>query len=272
MLLRTPLSGEEETSGGLKAVLASLGGWALGPVRYAVDLMLPPVCLACHEPLAAHAALCAQCWQRIDFIREPLCDRLGLPLPYGGGEVTLSAAASRRTPDYGRARAVARFDGVMRDLVHRLKYSDHHELLDLFAPMLRGAGHELLARADCLVPVPLHPWRLWQRRFNQAAMLAERLSRITGLPAEHGALRRVKRTVSQVNLSWRERRRNVDAAFAVSPRWVERVQGRHVLLIDDVITTGATVEACARILKEAGACEVDVLALALVADDTAYYD
>jgi ComF family protein len=262
-----------EGKGGLKAVFASLGGWAARPARYALDLMLPPVCLACHEPLAWHGALCAACWQRIDFIREPLCDRLGLPLPYGGaGEVLLSSAALRRTPDYGRARAIARFDGVMRDLVHRLKYSDRHELLDLFAPMLASAGHELLARADCLVPVPLHRWRLWQRRFNQAAMLAARLGRTTRLPVEHGALLRVRRTVSQVNLSWHERRRNVEAAFAVSPSQAARVAGRHVLLIDDVITTGATVEACARVLKAAGASEVDVLALALVADYPQFYD
>lgn len=263
----------DAVSGGLKAVFASLGGWALGPMRYAVDLMLPPVCLSCHEPIATHAALCARCWLRIDFIREPLCDRLGLPLPYTtGDETTLSTAALRRAPDYGRARAVARFDGGMRDLVHRLKYSDRHELLTLFAPMLRAAGHELIARADCLVPVPMHRWRLWHRRFNQAAMLATRLGALTELPVEHRVLARVRHTVSQVNLSWKERRRNVEAAFAVSSRQVERVRGRHVLLIDDVITTGATAEACARALKGAGASEVDVLAMALIADYQDFYD
>jgi ComF family protein len=266
------LDSGEEPSGGLSAVFASLGAWVRGPVRYAVDLVLPPVCLACHEPLASHAALCSRCWQRIDFIREPLCDRLGLPLPYGANEVTLSSAALRRTPDYGRARAVARFDGVMRDLIHGLKYSDRHELLDLFAPMLCSAGHELLASADCLIPVPLHPWRLWRRRFNQAAMLAGRLGMATGLPVEYGALRRVRHTASQVNMTRGERRRNVDRAFALAPAQVERISGRRVLLIDDVITTGATVEACARVLKAAGARDVDVLALALVADDPSIYD
>jgi ComF family protein len=266
------LDGDGRAAGGWKAVFASLSGWTLAPLRYAADLMLPPVCLNCHEPLASHAALCAHCWQRIDFIRTPLCDRLGLPLPYCSGEVSLSSAALRRTPDYGRARAVARFDGVMRELIHRLKYSDRHELLTLFTPMMRSAGHELIPAADCLVPVPLHRWRLWHRRFNQAAMLAGRLGRMTGLPVEFQALARVKRTVSQVNLSWDERRRNVEAAFAVLPGHAERIQGRHVLLIDDVVTTGATVEACARVLKAAGAREVDVLALALVADYPVFYD
>lgn len=261
-----------EPSAGWRAVGASFGNALLGPLRYAADLMLPPVCVSCHEPLASHGALCAKCWQRVDFIRAPLCDRLGLPLPYSTEEITLSSAALRRSPDYGRARAVARFDGVMRELVHRLKYSDHHEMLNLFAPMLRSAGHELLAHAECLIPVPLHRWRLWHRRFNQSALLAGRLSRDTGLPAEFNTLLRVRRTPSQVDLGWHERRRNVETAFAVHPDRADRIAGRHVLLIDDVITTGATVEACARTLKAAGAKDVDVLALAIVADYPAFYD
>jgi ComF family protein len=258
--------------GGWRAVFAALRDALLGPLRYGADLILPPVCLRCYEPLASHGALCAACWRGIDFIRAPLCDRLGLPLTYADSEVTLSAAAMRRAPDYARARAIARFDGTMRELIHRLKYSDRHELFDLFAPMLRSAGHELIAQADCLVPTPLHRMKLWRRRFNQAAMLAQRLARDTGLPLELDALIRVKQTPSQVDLGWQERRANVEAAFAVPPGRAERVKGRHVLLIDDVITTGATVEACARVLKQAGAKQVDVLALALVADYPVFYD
>jgi ComF family protein len=257
---------------GLKGVLASIAGGLMGPLRYAADLMLPPVCLRCHEPLACHGGLCAECWRQIDFIRGPICDRMGVPLAYDGGEVSLSSAALRRAPDYGRARAIARFDGTMRELVHRFKYSDRHELLHLFVPMLRGAGRELLAQADCLVPVPLHRLRLWHRRFNQAGLLAKRLSRDTGIPAHFDALRRVRRTTSQVSLGWQERRSNVAAAFAISPKSAGKIAGRHVLLIEDVITTGATVEACARTLKGAGASEVDVLALALVTDYPGFYD
>jgi len=251
---------------------ASIARALMKPLHYAADLMLPPVCVSCHEPIADHGGLCAKCWRGADFISTPYCDRLGTPLPYATEEVALSSAALRRTPDYGRARAVARFDGVMRELIHRLKYSDHHEMLNLFGPMLRGAGRDLIPQAECLVPVPLHRWRLWQRRFNQAALLAGRLSRATGLPVEFDTLRRVRRTTSQVDLGWHERRRNVEAAFAVDPKKAARIAGRHVLLIDDVITTGATVEACARTLKAAGAREVDVLALAIVTDYPAFYD
>ena len=266
------VSESDELPAGLRAVASTLAAGVLGPLRYAADLILPPVCLNCREPLGVHGRLCARCWRGIDFIAAPLCDRLGIPLPYAAEEVALSSAALRRIPDYGRARAVARFDGIMRELIHHLKYSDRHELLNLFAPMLCGAGRDLIRTADCLIPVPLHPWRLWRRRFNQAALLAGRLSQATGLAAEFTVLRRIKRTVSQVNLSWQERRANVEAAFAIDPKRAQRVRGRHVLLIDDVITTGATVEACARALKAAGAVEVDVLAIALVADYPTFYD
>ena len=151
--------------------------WTMGNLRYVADLFLPPICIRCHEPISAHGVLCAACWQGINFIMPPLCGRLGLPLPYASGEdVQLSSMALRHPPVYGRARAAAQFDGVMRDLVHSLKYADRHEAVDLFGRMLCSAGTELLRDADLLMPVPLHRARLWKRRFNQAAILAGRVS------------------------------------------------------------------------------------------------
>lgn len=258
--------------GVLRSTLSAFRCAALGHLGYAADLLLPPICLNCREPLAAHGALCARCWQSIDFIQPPLCEILGLPLPFATADISYSAAALRRKPDYGRARAVARFDGVMRELVHAFKYADRHETLDLFGPMLSSAGHELLPQADCIMPVPLHRFRLWRRRFNQAALLARRLGRDTGKRVEAGALLRVKPTASQVELKWEERRLNVASAFAVSPGAQKHIENRNILLIDDVITTGATVETCARVLKSAGARQVDVLALALVTDWPAFAD
>lgn len=258
--------------GALSSAITALRRAALGQLGYAADLLLPPICLNCREPLAAHGALCARCWQQIDFIQPPLCEMLGLPLPFATAEISYSAAALRRRPDYGRARAVARFDGVMRELIHAFKYADRHETLDLFGPMLRSAGHKLLAEADCILPVPLRRFRLWRRRFNQAALLARRLGRDTGIEVETGLLLRVKPTTSQVELKWDERRRNVASAFAVPHGSEKRIEGRNILLIDDVITTGSTAEACARALKSAGARQVDVLALALVTDWPAFSD
>jgi ComF family protein len=268
----TPSLDDPQAESRRTAMAADLRRWTSGNLRYVADLFLPPICIRCHEPNSAHGVLCARCWQGISFITPPLCDRLGLPLPYASGdEVPVSSMALRHPPAYGRARAVARFDGVMRDLIHALKFGDRHECVDLFGRWLRSAGAELLPGADLLVPVPLHRSRLWQRRFNQSAILARWLSAATGVPVEAHALRRVNATASQVGLSRAERQHNVAAAFGIAPADTARVRAKRVVLIDDVITTGATLDACARALKDAGAAGVDCLALALVVDEDQIY-
>jgi ComF family protein len=176
----------------------------------------------------------------------------------------VSGAALKSPPDWDRARAVAQFGPVMRELIHKFKYNDRHDARRLFGSWLAGAAGELLADADMLVPVPLHRWRLLRRKFNQAAMLAAEVGRLTGLPVDPFAVRRSKATRPQVGLSEAARRRNLAGAFEVPGRAKARIAGRNVLLIDDVITTGSTVGACARVLKRAGAARVDVLVLATV--------
>jgi ComF family protein len=230
------------------------------------DLVMPPLCLSCHAPLTSHHALCASCWANIDFIRAPLCNRLGLPMPFDTGGTMVSAAATADPPEYDRARAVARFDRVMRDLVHDLKFRDRHDARRLFGRWLVEAGAELLAGADAIVPVPLTRWRLLGRRFNQAAILAEEISRLTDTPAEPQALVRTRRTQPQVGLTRVQRRKNVAGAFAVASSHAAKISGARIVLVDDVITTGATARACARALKRAGAAGIDVLALAMVTD------
>jgi ComF family protein len=158
----------------------------------------------------------------------------------------------------------------MRELIQSFKYRDRQEGLALFARWLRQAGAELLEDADLIVPVPLYPARLWWRRFNQSAMLAQALGRLTGVEVDCFVLRRVKRTVSQVGLSADQRRRNVAGAFKVEKARTGRIRGKKVVVIDDVITTGATAEACARALKRARAARVDVLALARAVEPTAF--
>lgn len=232
----------------------------------AADVLMPPLCLACRRPLAAHHAICAACWSQVDFIRPPLCDRLGTPLPFGIGAPMISAAAAADPPEYDRARAVARFDGVMRELVHDLKFRDRHDARRLFGRWLAEAGAELLADADAIVPVPLTRTRLVSRRFNQAAVLALEVAELTGRRYEPQALLRTRRTLPQVGLSRGQRRENVAGAFSVSDGRRPALAGAKIVLIDDVITTGATVGACARTLKRAGVARVDVLALAMVTD------
>ncbi len=234
-------------------------------VRTCADFIVPPVCLGCQCALGSHDALCAACWRQVSFIRPPICDRLGIPLPFDPGGVSISAAAAAHPPDYDRARAVASYDGVMGRLIHAFKYGDRHDARRLFGHWLADAGRDILADADLVVPVPLNRFRLLSRRFNQAAILAHEVARLNALDCAPGVLVRTKRTPSQVGLTHDERRRNVRAAFAVSPRaGTPMIEGKRVVLVDDVITTGATVEACARVLRRAGAARIDVLTLALV--------
>jgi predicted amidophosphoribosyltransferase len=180
------------------------------------DLLLPPLYISCRTRIGAHGLLCGACFAKNDFIAPPICTRLGVPLPYDAGEGSLSAAAIAAPPVYDRARAAARYSETMRELIQSFKYRDRHEGLPLFARWLSKAGAELLADADLIVPVSLYPLRLWWRRFNQSAMLAGALSRLTGVPADCFVLRRVRRTASQVGLSADQRRRNVPSGWTSS--------------------------------------------------------
>jgi ComF family protein len=231
------------------------------------DTIVPPCCLVCRTPLGAHHLLCAPCWREVHFIRPPLCDVLGIPLPFDTGERTVSAAATAHPPAYDRARAVAHYSGAMRSLIHQFKYADRHDARALFGRWLEEAGRDLVADADVMVPVPLSRWRLLWRRYNQAAILAHELSRRTGLPVDLHLLHRSRSTRTQVGLTRDQRRRNLAGALRVRAGRRRPLEGRSVLLIDDVVTTGTTVEACARALKRAGAARVDVLALAIVTSE-----
>lgn len=235
--------------------------------RAIVGTLLPPVCMNCQGPVAISDAICPDCWQDISFISPPLCDRLGIPLPYDTGARMVSAAAIAANPSFRKARAVAKYDGTMRQLVHALKFNDRQELRALMGRWLASAGAELLDDADVIIPVPLTRLRLLTRRFNQAALLARELANLhPDIKFEPHALIRSRQTKPQVGLTRNQRKTNVNGAFKVPPRRTTAIAEKSVLVIDDVITTGATANACARTLLKAGARQVDVLALAIVAD------
>lgn len=231
------------------------------------DVIVPPVCVSCRSALSDHHALCAACWRDVAFIRAPVCDRLGIPLPFDTGSPSISAAALAEPPDFDRARASAHFAGTARHLVHAFKYADRQDVQVLLGTWIQSAGRELLGDAHLIVPVPMNRRRLFWRTFNQAAVLAHELGRRTGLPVSTSALRRRKATRPQVGLTRAQRRDNMEGAFVVLKRHRPLIEGHNILLLDDVITTGATVNSCARALKRAGATRVDVLAVALVAGD-----
>lgn len=176
----------------------------------------------------------------------------------------VSAAALAAPPAYDRSRSVASHTDVMRSLIHALKYGDRTDGVATYGRWLASAAVDLLEDTDLIVPVPLNRWRLWRRRFNQSALLARALGRETGLPVNMLALTRPRPTRSQIGLTIDQRRRNVSGAFLVPNHKRVVIRGRNILLVDDVMTTGATVDASVRALRRAGATGVNVVTLARV--------
>lgn len=251
--------------------LVKTGGWGgrlLEGMRLTggmlLDLAYPPVCLNCDAPTAVPDVLCASCFKGLRPITAPLCPVLGLPFEVSLGPDLLSAEAIADPPPFGRARAAVLYNEVARTLVSRLKYGDRPELARFCARLMAGAGHELWPGSPILVPVPLHPTRQRERRYNQSAELAQALGKLVGLDVDADLVRRIRKTRQQVGLSGDGRQRNVAGAFAVHPEMLARSRGRRVILVDDVYTTGATIKAVTRTLLKAGAGAVDVVSFARV--------
>ena len=240
-------------------------GACLHTARLALDIALPTLCVACREPVHGEG-VCAECWSKLSFIAPPYCPRLGIPFVYDPGPDLLSMEAIANPPAYGRARAAVRYDDVARTLVHALKYQDRTDLAPAMGRWMARAGRELLGEADVLVPVPLHWRRGWSRRYNQSGALARVIERQTGVRLKSEALRRIRPTEQQIGLSRADRASNVQGAFKVAADRKADIEGRKVVLVDDVLTSGATVDACARALLRAKAAQVDVLVFARVVD------
>ncbi len=231
---------------------------------WAVDRLLPPRCLACRTIAPRDGALCGTCWGGLSFIERPFCACCGLPFEFDVADGAVCGACAARQPAYDAARTVLRYDDASRPLILSFKNGDRMQAGRHFGGWMARAGAELVQRADLVAPVPLHWRRLAVRRYNQSAELARGVAAAGGVELCVDLLRRTRATSSQGGLNRRARRLNVRGAFAVSPRRRPAIQGARILLADDVLTTGATVEAAARTLKRAGAVQVDVLVLARV--------
>lgn len=243
-------------------------GLAIAPLRRlgvgALNAILPARCLGCGAEIDASGALCPSCWSEIEFVGPPQCTCCGLPFEVDAGEAMMCGACLGRRPPFARARAAFRYDERSRRLILAFKHGDRLHGAAAFGRWMARAGAALVAEASLIAPVPLHWTRLFRRRYNQAALLAQAVARASGVEVVPDLLVRRQRTPSQGGLNAGERHRNVRGAFALNPRYAERLKDRRVLLIDDVFTTGATVGACSRVLLRAGAQAVDVLTLARV--------
>ncbi len=247
-----------------------------------LDLIYPPVCMHCGGVTGTADVLCAKCWVKMRPITHPLCPVLGLPFEYFPGKGAISAQAIANPPIFDRARSALVHNEVARTLVSRLKFGDREEMAGFCARMMVFAGAELFGDFSVpqdrpeqedlpvqqdlpvLVPVPLHPGRQWQRRYNQSTLLARAIARQTGLEIEPLLVRRVKPTRAQIGLTAKQREKNVKGAFAVVPQLLEKLHGKRVILVDDVITTGSTVNAISAELKKNGVGRIDVISFSRV--------
>lgn len=230
-----------------------------------LNFAFPPLCAACRAPVREANRLCARCWSGIVFLSEPMCAVCGFPFEFDSGPGTLCAACRQRLPAFDRMRSLMRYDDASRDPILAFKRADRLDLVPAFAHWMLAIGRDLIEQVDVIIPVPLHRWRLWQRRFNQSALIAHALGTLAGKPVDCFSLVRTRATPSQGDMpSAAARRRNVQGAFRVFSDGARLLHGKSVLLVDDVFTTGSTIEACARALKRAGAVRVLVLTLARV--------
>ncbi len=229
-----------------------------------LNLLLPPRCPVSGDIVDAHGLISPNIWKNISFIEPPCCHACGMPFSFAMEAGALCGPCSAGLPVFGKARSAMVYDDSSRDLILAFKHGDKLETVPAFIPFLKRAGAELLAEADYLMPVPLHRWRLLMRRYNQAGLLAQRLGREAGKPVLVDALCRTRATPTQGHMNAGQREKNVRNAFAVRVPFSPRLQGKNILLVDDVYTTGATVGECAKALLKAGAAQVNVLTLARV--------
>lgn len=230
----------------------------------AINTLLPPRCLATGEIVDAPGMVSPAFWSELQFIEDPFCKTCGIPFSFDIAGGALCAACMEREPLFDQSRSAVTYNEASRKLVLAFKYGDRLHAVHTFAPWMIRAGQDLIATADMIIPVPLHTRRLRERRFNQSALLAQEVAARTGKSYIPDALQRTRHTLPQKGLSAKDRNKNVHGAFAVNEHTLSRLAGKNILLVDDVFTTGATLNECARVLKAAKVSAVNVLTIARV--------
>ncbi|MEG3165380.1 ComF family protein [Sphingomonas sp. PB2P19] len=235
------------------------------PLQGLIALALPPRCAGCGVPVADDHRFCGACWSSLRFLGPPWCAACNVPFPFDRGEGALCASCLAEPPRHAGARAAVAYGPVARNLALRLKYGGRIAFAETMA---RHMLRLMPAEADLLVPVPLHRWRIWTRGFNQAALIAQALARLSAVPEDRTVLVRTRRTVPLRGLGKRQRAKTVSGVFATTAGARDRLRGRAVVLVDDVYTSGATADACTRVLLRAGAASVTILCWARVLSAT----
>ena len=230
-------------------------------LRQSLDLLFPPQCGLCREIIADNGEICSDCWQKLNFISNPLCKICGYPHEFDMGEGAQCGACMANEPQFHGHRSALYYDEHSKRLVHDLKYYDRPIMVRRLGQWMAQTAPDWLALENViLMPIPIHRYRLWKRKYNQAALLAKTIAKQQNMEVELEGLIRTKNRPPQASLPRAKRLKNLNAAFAVNPKIA--IKNRPIILIDDVMTTGATVNACARLLKKAGSGRVFCLTFA----------
>jgi len=225
-----------------------------------LDFLIPPRCGCCGEPVTKAHTLCASCFAKLRFITSPYCQICGRPFEFDIMGECVCAKCLEKRPVFLKARAAVQYDDISKEILLPFKHADREDLVPLMVKLMKHSADELISETDIIVPVPLHRWRLLKRKYNQAALLAAQLSKLYHKPCLPQALKRTRATASQGHLGPTQRKQNVTGAFAVTKP--NLIKGKRILLVDDVLTTGATANECAKVLLKAGATQVCLLTFA----------
>ena len=226
--------------------------------------LVPPRCLKCALSIQNDQALCTDCWKELTFITTPYCACCGYPFSIAVEDNSLCGPCHQKQPLYAMARSALYYDDHSKPLILRFKHADATHLTPLLGQWLYNASHDILKQTDYIVPIPLHWRRLFSRRYNQAALLTLALARLSGKAASVTMMTRMRHTPFQGQLSTAARHDNVHNAFSIKPSWQAKIIDKNITLIDDVMTSGATINSCTRVLLKAGVRSVNVLTLARV--------
>lgn len=227
-----------------------------------IEIIFPNQCLSCKELIGQEGAFCIRCWNKLQFISDPKCKICSHPFAFKVDDEMLCGKCLKDKPAYDKIISVFRYNDVIKRIIGDFKYRDATYLSKKTAKIIFDRYRKEIDKCDLITPVPLHKNRLRKRKFNQAVLLAKEISRLSGKELLYNGVIRIKNTQPQVELKKRQREKNLKAAFAINNKFKDEIVEKRVFLIDDVMTTGATLENCSKVLKKSGAKMVVALVIA----------